>query len=721
MIARLRAAFDSFPQILFLHGRLASLTLCAALLLRPTVALAGLIAVLAAYVFARLLQLQDEFAASGAHVYNPLLVGLSVGCLFELTPVTVGLAMAAGLLAFTVTTLLGHAFRTHLNLPVLSLPFVAVSAIIYLAAIRYSGVLPMGKPVVLLGMYEPNMPLWLAGYLKSFGAILFAPSVTVGLVFGLVVLYCSRILFLLSVLGYAAGTAFHALLLGSSVQAVQDLAGCNFILIAMALGGVFLVPSLRSYLLAVLAAIASTLVLDAVAMLESYAGIRLFILPFNIVTLSAVYVLAVVRSPLLAWLPGRTPEETLDDHLANRLRYPGQPHTLFLPFTGVWMVWQAFDGKWTHKGRGRYAYDFVIADDAGRTFTDDGIRLDDYYAFRKPVLSPVRGYVVGVDDSYPDNPPGRVHEVEHEGNRVTLQDPRGFFVKLCHFAAGSIRVKKGQWVERGHVLGLCGNSGFSPQPHIHLQVQASDAAGAATQPFSFAGYVDGQLYCANDVPAEGHPVEPLHPDKRLVAVTNFVLDEEYAYEVRKAGQLIGELTMQVRMAADGTLYFESERGKLYFGCHEGTFYFYRAGGDDPWLRLLFLAMPRLPLTSRAQLSWHDHVPVGLATHGLKRAAVRFFSSFYPALARIRVTQSFAGARRVRARIESRLLGVHTNAEVVLDRKKGFAAVSMGDIELRRVECTKGVKRHGRTTRRYRLGLDLDRSSPLELRTGSSGR
>ena len=42
-----------------------------------------------------------------------------------------------------------------------------------------------------------GLPLWLAGLLKSFGALLFAPAVVPGILLALLVLRYSRILFLL--------------------------------------------------------------------------------------------------------------------------------------------------------------------------------------------------------------------------------------------------------------------------------------------------------------------------------------------------------------------------------------------------------------------------------------------------------------------------------------------------------------------------------------------
>ncbi|HEY3322205.1 MAG TPA: urea transporter [Planctomycetota bacterium] len=685
MLQRLKAIISSYPEILFLHGKLPGLVLCAVLLLNPSAVLTGMIAVVAALSFSYLVHMEDEFAASGAHTYNPLLVGLSVGYMYQITWVTVGLAIVAGLLTFLATAMLIHLFQLYLKLPVLSVPFCVVSAILGLAVFHYHDSLHPALPATTLTRFDPELPLWAAGYFKSFSAILFSPSVLVGIVFSLMVLYCSRILFLLSILGYAVGTFFRAQLLGSSSLALQDLTGFNFILIAMALGGVFLVPSLRSYLLAVIAVALSAVVLDSAHVFTDSTGVRTAILPFNVITLAVIYVLGVARSPFLAWSPGRTPEETLENVLADRLRYRGQQQTLFLPFSGKWKVWQSFDGKWTHKGSSRYACDFVVVDDAGRTCSAGGSRLDDFFAFRKPVLSPVRGWVIKVLDTLPDNAPARVAASDQSGNFVLLKDVRGFYVKLCHFAEKSIRAAEGQWVERGQILGLCGNSGYSPQPHIHVQVQAGESNSAATIPFSFVNYIDGDEYHANDVPALDHEIEPLYPDKRLDALVNFVLDETQNFTVHRGEREIGRLAMKVCMALDGSFHFASDRGKLHFGRHEGTFYFYRADGDDPWLQLLLLALPRLPLAYREGMAWNDYVPVGLATHGIKRALVRFLSSFYPDLAKIRVVQTFTARNRIETRIESQLLGVRQTATIELDDRKGFASIKCGDVELRRLK------------------------------------
>jgi urea transporter len=680
----LKAIFSSYAEIFFLPSGAVGALIFAVTLVNPNVALAGIIAVLAAYGFARLVRMEKQFLESGYYTYNPLLVGLSLGNLFQLSGLTVFFIVSAGVFTFLVTVFAANVCTTYFRLPILSLPFVVVSSITYLASLRYSNLLVATHHHSALLSMDLGLPYWLAGFLKALGAVLFAPSVLVGLLLCGVLLRHSRILLLLALFGYYSGTIIRSLMLGSTSQAFGDLNSFNFIFIAMALGGVFLIPSLTSYLLAFIGVAISTVFMDAVTGFWSYYGIPAFTLPFNVVTLGFVYVLGLLRHPMVAGVIGRTPEETLENYLANRLRYRGQDFTLYLPFAGRWTVWQGWDGQWTHKGSWRYAYDFVITDEKGETHRGEGVRLDDYHCYNKPVLSPVRGRVVQVVDDLPDSRIGCVDETNNWGNLVIIQDARGLFVELSHFAEKTIRVKKGEWVERGVVLGLCGNSGYSPQPHIHVQVQATDAIGAASLPFSFVSYAEGGQYQANHLPQEKSVVEPLYCDKRLDNLTNFVLDDELHYEVQRAGQKVDELSLKVQMAPDGTFFLKSARGQLYFGKHEGTFYIYRVNGDDHWLRLLFLALPRLPLAHREKLAWQDHVPVGLVTRGIREAAVGFLGSVYPRLATVRVTLAFVGESRVEATIEAGLLHVCQSASLELDRHKGFASVTVGDITLRRV-------------------------------------
>ena len=691
MKAHFKAFFCSYAEIFFLPIGVLGAAVFALTMVEPAMGLAGMLSVLAAYVFARLIGMGRQVLESGFYTYNPLLVGLSIGYLFEFSSAMAFLAAAVGVATFLLTVFLADVLMTRMRLPILSLPFVIVSSIAYLGSLRYANLHAGTHIMTGLLASDLGMPFWLAGFFRAFGAVLFLPSVVVGLAIGFSVLCYSRILFLLAVIGHFTGAMVRTWMLGSAPDALADPGNFNFIFIAMAIGGVFLVPSPVSYLLAMAGVVLATLFMDAVSSFWATYGIPVFTLPFNIVTIGMVHVLGLLRHPMIPATIGRTPEETLGNFLANRLRYRGGDRTLYLPFSGRWTVWQGFDGAWTHKGSWRYAYDFVITDELGKTHGGDGTRLEDYHCYGKPVLSPVRGRVVQVVDDLPDSAVGSADEVNNWGNAVVIEDPRGFHVELSHFAAKSVRVKKGDWVERGAVLGLCGNSGYSPQPHIHVQAQVADTIGAASLPFSFVSYAGADAYQANDVPDEKSVVEPLYRDKRLDQCMNFVLDDTLRFRVTRRGRSAGTLEMKVEMAVDGTFCFATSRGCLYFGRHEGTFYLYRVTGDDPWLRLIHLALPRMPLAYRDNLSWRDYLPAGLVAPGLRGALVGFLGSIFPGLATASVAQRFVAADTVESVIECAALRVRRTARVELDRRKGFVRIAVDDVLFERIDADAKVE------------------------------
>ena len=96
---------------------------------------------------------------------------------------------------------------------------------------------------------------------------------------------------------------------------------------------------------------------------------------------------------------------------------------------------------------------------------------------------------------------------------------------------------------------------------------------------------------------------------------------------------------------------------------------YRLDGDDPYLRLLFLALPRLPLSYKRNLTWCDYVPIGVAATGMKRGLARLATFLCPSAARIKVTQTFRGANCVESLLESKILGLKTAARVQLDEQQ----------------------------------------------------
>lgn len=56
------------------------------------------------------------------------------------------------------------------------------------------------------------------------------------------------------------------------------------------------------------------------------------------------------------------------------------------------------------------------------------------------------------------------------GNHVSIRGADGTVAVVAHLARGSLRVKVGDRVRAGQVIGACGNSGNSSEPHVHAQL-----------------------------------------------------------------------------------------------------------------------------------------------------------------------------------------------------------------------------------------------------------
>jgi murein DD-endopeptidase MepM/ murein hydrolase activator NlpD len=155
-----------------------------------------------------------------------------------------------------------------------------------------------------------------------------------------------------------------------------------------------------------------------------------------------------------------------------------------LPFKGEWSVTWGGDTKeqnyHVESVAQKNAFDFLIYDEKGLTHKGTGEANEDYYAFGKELYAPCDGEVVLVVDGIKDNIPGVLNPIYIPGNTVIIKTANGEFVFFAHFKQQSIVVKQGQKVTTGALLGLCGNSGNSSEPHLHFHLQNTEDMTKAT-------------------------------------------------------------------------------------------------------------------------------------------------------------------------------------------------------------------------------------------------
>lgn len=181
------------------------------------------------------------------------------------------------------------------------------------------------------------------------------------------------------------------------------------------------------------------------------------------------------------------------------------------PFVGRWLAQNSPANRVPSHGTTlfstSYAIDFVPVNDAGNTAPITlGTLLrpeppERFPGFGRALMTPISGTVVSAHDAEPDHAAFRglpsisyaltqrrrakAGWVALSGNYVLIEKSGGV-VALCHLQQGSVTVRSGQRVHVGEVLGRCGNSGNSTEPHLHVQaINACDIERAKAMRLTF--------------------------------------------------------------------------------------------------------------------------------------------------------------------------------------------------------------------------------------------
>jgi len=165
-----------------------------------------------------------------------------------------------------------------------------------------------------------------------------------------------------------------------------------------------------------------------------------------------------------------------------------------LPFEGKWTVFNGrIDKEFSHSWGlipQRYAYDFIIMDDEGKSFAGDNTSLQSYYCYGKNIIAPADGIVVKVSNNHKDS---RVTGTkvycdtwDIRGNFIVIKHAEKEYSVLAHLIPNSVTVQVGDKVQQGQIIAKCGNSGNTSEPHLHFQLQSGESFFAsAGLPISF--------------------------------------------------------------------------------------------------------------------------------------------------------------------------------------------------------------------------------------------
>lgn len=628
----------SYSQVFFSDNLWFALLLVLATFLVPSAGLAALAGVILALLLAEWLGYDKGLISKGLLSYNVVLVSLPLGLYFEPGLVLLLTLVFAVLLTFFLTV----AFRGWMmryQLPFLSWPFVISLWVVMLAARQFS-LLEVSDAMIfswnrwydfgginLVRSLEwlNNLPLpqSISTYLISLGAVFFQYSLLGGLLTAIGLLIYSRIAFLLSLLGFFSAFLMYQVL-GLDINMLNHTyIGFNFILMSIAIGGFYLIPSRASFAWVILLVPLVTFISVSMERVLEVFQLSIYALPFNLIVPLFLYVLHFRqrKSKLLqkVVVQHNTPEKNLYAVANYNKRLAKQTAIQFkLPVMGKWTISQGHNGEFTHQGDWRHAWDFVKTDADENTFIGEGLKLMDYLCYEKPVFSSGDGYVDSVVDGIPDNEPGDTNTRQNWGNTVIVRHAEGLYSKYSHLKAGTIKVVVGQYVVAGDELGWVGNSGRSPEPHLHFQFQATPYIDSRTLDLPFSHYLsyqgDKHEFRSFTVPERAESISNtdlntialkayhLIPGQRISGILHSDgLNENYHWEV------------ETDVFNNSCLVDKTDRSKAWFVNDGQVFYFtHFEGKKNNALYYFFLSQFQVPMIHDEKLRLFDSVPLNLS-------------------------------------------------------------------------------------------------------------
>jgi urea transporter/murein DD-endopeptidase MepM/ murein hydrolase activator NlpD len=626
-----------YSQVFFVKSKWAGFLFLAATFIEPVKGLSGFVGLVLTNLFAFFLGMDRSFIKTGLFGLNGLLVGLALGSWYQPGWGLVFFLVMASLAAAVATGALYYFLGRMYNLPILSLPFVSVSVLIYLSGQNLSG---LHSNLSTLTFWEPSgylLPQWFLDYLKALAAIFFQTSLLSGAIILAALLFKSRIIVFLTFLGFFAERLF-TLMLGVPGFSSQEL-GFNMILSAVSIGGIFFIPSPRAFLAGMLAAGFGAILTLGISSFFTPFTLPVLAWPFNLTVLSFILAgrarMTAAQPQLVDFIPD-TPERNIDYHLTRLRRYPGLITPVFSPpVKGRWKISQGPQGGLTHQGLWSHAWDFMGEKHFGNPVAANGYSLQDDPAYGKPVVAAAPGKVVRVIDGIPDNPIGQENLKDRWGNLVMLEHTVGLYTLYCHLTPGSIGTKEKELVSKGQTLGRIGNSGRSPIPHLHFQCQRSPEIGAPTAYCEFSNYVEqdqeGKRFFFAGVPLEGKIIEEPEPNSTFRSSFHFPLGATLTFRTHINKKVNVETWSVETDLFAGTFLHEKKTGsKCYFSMDDHGFSLTDyLGPTSTGLYGFFVNASRIPFSYESDLCWDDIIPHKVYSRGLKGTFLDFFRPFFP--------------------------------------------------------------------------------------------
>lgn len=635
----IKSVLFSYAQVFFSNSLWFACILLCVSFLDVWGGIAGLVAVICTNILAFSIGFNRSYIKQGYYGFNALLVGLGIGVYFA-PSIEFYLVLFIAVLLTLFITVTVDGMMSKFGLPYLSIPFIVALWTVTLATRQFAHLEISQRGVFIynelyaiggqkfLDIYHwfGNLPVHesLLTYFRSLGAIFFQNSVFAGVMIAIGLLFYSRIAFSLSLLSFFTAYFFYSFIGADITQLSHGYVGFNFILTSIALGGFFIVASRRSYLWVIVLTPLIAVLIAAFSVIFNTYQLQIYSLPFNLIVILFLYILRYRvqggKHLQLVVEQNYSPELNLYNQQNYSARFSKSVYIpLELPVRDEWTVTQGHDGKITHRDDWRHAWDFEIENEQKQFYHGDVYNKTNYFCYQKPVYAPGDGWVENIIDHIDDNPIGNV-DLEHNwGNAIIIRHAEGLYCNLSHLKKESFKVSIGDYVKRGDVVALCGNSGRSPQPHVHFQLQSLPFVGSTTIQYPISHYIehDRDQFKIHffDIPAKGQRISNINPTQSVRDALKFVPGQKISYKVTDLSSNTSKtVTWEVLVDYynNSYLYCSQTKSAAYYHTDGKMFMFTRFyGNKKSELFYFYLSLYRISLGFYPGLIIEDSLPLAL--------------------------------------------------------------------------------------------------------------
>ena len=155
----------------------------------------------------------------------------------------------------------------------------------------------------------------------------------------------------------------------------------------------------------------------------------------------------------------------------------------------------------------RFAIDWIFVDKNGYFAKDDIKKNENWKGYGVELISVADGTIVGTKDGIIENEPlseemaVKITLETLGGNYIIIDIGNNIYAFYGHLIPNSLKVKIGDKVKKGQIIGLLGNSGNSDCPHLHFHLESKSNAffGGEGMPYLIKEFTELRKYTDKEI------------------------------------------------------------------------------------------------------------------------------------------------------------------------------------------------------------------------------